>query len=191
MKCIFGLDDVSLVDEDGSPAGQKEFLCWNCPFLDPLDHGSGRIGTVSETSKLFVFLLSRGIRTIAFCKVRKMCDVLLRAIRAELRQQGLDDLIMKVMSYRGGYVAQDRRRIEHAMFSGDLLGIVATTALELGVDIGSLGKLPSHWILTKLDAVLIVGFPYTMSALVIFPLRIPLILSASKADVLDGERRIL
>jgi len=70
-----------------------------------------------------------------------MCDILLRAIRAELRQQGLDNFVAKVMSYRGGYIAQERRKIEQAMFSGDLLGIIATTALELGVDIGTLGSL--------------------------------------------------
>ena len=141
METIFGLDNVSLVDEDGSPAGRKHFVCWNCPFVDPLDPGSGRVSAVSETSKIFVFLMSRGVRTIAFCKVRKMCDILLRAIRAELRQQGLDNFVAKVMSYRGGYIAQERRKIEQAMFSGDLLGIIATTALELGVDIGTLGSL--------------------------------------------------
>jgi DEAD/DEAH box helicase domain-containing protein len=153
MKAIFALDNVSLTDEDGSPAGKKEFLCWNCPLIDPIDRGSGRLSIISETSRLLVFLIQRGVRTIAFCKVRKICDVLLRAVRAELRQQGLGDLSNKVMSYRGGYTAQDRRKIEQAMFNGDLLGIIATTALELGVDIGSL------------DAVLIVGFPYTISAL--------------------------
>jgi DEAD/DEAH box helicase domain-containing protein len=120
-----------------------------------------------------------------------MCDVLLRAIRTELRQQGLDNLTMKVMSYRGGYVAQDRRKIEHSMFDGDLLGIVATTALELGVDIGSLGILPSQKVLTELDAVLIVGFPYTMSAFVTPPaLLIVLTRSASRAGELDDEKRI-
>jgi DEAD/DEAH box helicase domain-containing protein len=139
MKVIFGLKEVTLIDQDGSPAGRKEFLCWNCPLVDPIDRGSGRASTISETSRLFVFLMRRGIRTIAFCKVRKVCDVLLRAVRAELRLQKLDDLTSKVMSYRGGYTAQDRRKIEHAMFNGDLLGIIATTALELGVDIGSLG----------------------------------------------------
>jgi DEAD/DEAH box helicase domain-containing protein len=140
MKIMFGLDDVSLVDEDGSPAGRKEFLCWNCPLVDPIDRGSGRLSTISETSRLFAYLMQRGIRTIAFCKVRKICDVLLRAIRAELRLQRLEELTAKVMSYRGGYTAQDRRKIEHAMFNGELLGIIATNALELGVDIGSLGK---------------------------------------------------
>ena len=139
MKAVFGLDEVSLIDNDGSPAGRKEFVCWNSPLVDPNDRGSGRLSTISETSRLFVFLMQRGIRTIAFCKVRKMCDILLRAIRAELRVQRLEEMTSKVMSYRGGYTAQDRRKIEHAMFSGDLLGIIATNALELGVDIGSLG----------------------------------------------------
>jgi len=145
MKAVFGLDDVTLTDEDGSPAGKKEFLCWNCPLVDPMDRGSGRLSTISETSRLLVFLIKRGIRTIAFCKVRKICDVLLRAVRTDLRQQQLEDLSSKVMSYRGGYTAQDRRKIEHAMFNGDLLGIIATTALELGVDIGSLGIPPSSF----------------------------------------------
>jgi len=144
MEAVFGLDQVMLTEDDGSPAGRKEFLCWNCPLVDPLDRGSGRHSTISETSRLLVFLIKRGVRTIAFCKVRKICDVLLRAVRAELRQQQLEDLTGKVMSYRGGYTAQDRRKIEHAMFNGDLLGIIATTALELGVDIGSLGKFRFH-----------------------------------------------
>ena len=140
MKAIFGLDDISLTDKDGSPTGRKEFLCWNCPFVDPIDRGSGRVSTISETSRLLVFLIKQGVRTIAFCKVRRLCDILLRAVRAELRQQKLDDFTTKVMSYRGGYTAQDRRKIEQAMFNGNLSGIIATNALELGVDIGSLGN---------------------------------------------------
>jgi DEAD/DEAH box helicase domain-containing protein len=84
--------------------------------------------------------MQRGVRCIAFCKVRKICDVLLRAVRAELKFQNLEELSAKVMSYRGGYTSQDRRKIEQSMFNGDLLGIIATTALELGVDIGSLGE---------------------------------------------------
>jgi DEAD/DEAH box helicase domain-containing protein len=165
MKAIFGLDNVRLVEDDGSPTGRKEFLCWNCPLVDSLDPGSGRVGTISETSRLLVTLIRRGVRTIAFCKVRKICDLLLRAVRGELRFQQLEELTNKVMSYRGGYTAQDRRQIEQAMFNGDLLGIVATNALELGVDIGSLGMSLAVLFIDS-DAVLIVGFPYTISALV-------------------------
>ena len=111
--------------------------------MDPADRGSGRLSTLNETSRLLVFLMQKGVRCIAFCKVRKICDVLLRAVRAELKLQNLDELTSKVMSYRGGYTAQDRRKIEQSMFNGDLLGIIATTALELGVDIGSLGEFVS------------------------------------------------
>jgi DEAD/DEAH box helicase domain-containing protein len=144
MKAIFGLDDVSLTDEDGSPTGKKEFLCWNCPLIDPSDRGSGRLSPINETSRMLVYLIKRGVRTIVFCKVRKLCDILLRAVRTELRHQNLEEFTTRVMSYRGGYTAQDRRKIEEAMFNGDLLGIIATTALELGVDIGSLGSSPAH-----------------------------------------------
>jgi DEAD/DEAH box helicase domain-containing protein len=145
MESIFGLDNVCLTDKDGSPAGKKEFLCWNCPLVDPVDRGSGRLSAISETSRLLVFLMQKQVRCIAFCRVRKTCDVLLRAVRAELKLQNLERLSSKVMSYRGGYTAQDRRKIEQSMFNGELLGIIATTALELGVDIGSLGRFkPCH-----------------------------------------------
>ena len=151
MTAIFGLDHVSLTDQDGSPSGRKEFLCWNCPLVDPSDRGSGRLSAISETSRLLVFLMKRGVRTIAFCKVRKVCDLLLRAVRAELRLQRLEDLTTKVMSYRGGYTAPDRRKIEQSMFNGDLLGIIATTALELGIDIGSLGTPDAHFLVRVTD----------------------------------------
>jgi len=142
MKAVFGLNDVELVCQDGSPMGRKEFLCWNCPLLDPSIKESRRVSPISETSRLLVFLIKRKVRTICFCKVRKSCDLLLREVRAELRQQQIEELSEKIMSYRGGYTAQDRRKIEQAMFNGDLLGIIATNALELGVDIGSLGSSP-------------------------------------------------
>jgi DEAD/DEAH box helicase domain-containing protein len=177
MKAIFGLNDVTLIDEDGSPAGKKEFILWNAPLVDPDDRGAGRTSTISETSKLLVFLINLGIRTIAFCKIRKLCDILLRSVRAELRAQQLEHLSDKVMSYRGGYTAQDRRKIEQAMFNGDLLGIIATSALELGVDIGTL------------DAVLIVGFPYTIAAMVP-SLLVGINSSANKVVAQDDGKRI-
>lgn len=95
----------------------------------------------------------------------------MKQVRADLMTEGRNDMASRVMSYRSGYSAQvdhirfnierahskhhqDRRTIEQKMFKGELLGIVATTALELGIDIGSL------------DAVITVGFPYTLSGLV-------------------------
>ncbi|GAA5888384.1 hypothetical protein JCM6882_008599 [Rhodosporidiobolus microsporus] len=153
MRTIFGIDDIVLVDEDGSPCGQKEYLVWNPPHIDDLDPKQGRVSTINETSRIFRFLMARGIRTIVFCRVRQQCEILMKQVRQDLMLDGRSDMASRVMSYRSGYSPQDRRRIEQEMFSGQLLGVIATTALELGIDIGSL------------DAVVTVGFPYTLPGL--------------------------
>ena len=153
MKTIFGVERVRLTDFDGSPSGRKEFVCWNTPFKDPGDSTSGRGNTFAETARLFCQLILRGVRVICFVRVRMQCEVLLGAVKAEFAALERPECIPLVMGYRGGYNAQDRRRIESEMFGGKLMGIIATTALELGVDIGSL------------DCVISMGFPYTIANL--------------------------
>ncbi|KAF4340348.1 DEAD DEAH box helicase [Fusarium beomiforme] len=153
FKTIFGIENVQLIDYDGSPSGRKEFLCWNTPYKDPGDPASGRGSTKFECARLFCALMLRGVRIIAFCRVRAQCELLVSAIKQELENLGRPECTNLVMGYRGGYTAQDRRRIETEMFQGQLLGIVATTALELGIDIGSL------------DCVMTWGFPYTIANL--------------------------
>ena len=153
MRTIFGIERVQLTDFDGSPSGRKEFLCWNTPFKDPGDPSSGRGDAMAETARLFCQLILRGVRVIAFCRVRKQCEVLITAVRNEATLLERTDLVARVMGYRGGYSPQDRRKIEKEMFEGKLMGIIATSALELGIDIGSL------------DAVITVGFPYTIANL--------------------------
>ncbi|KAI9824091.1 MAG: hypothetical protein M1832_002160 [Thelocarpon impressellum] len=153
MKTIFGVDDLRLTDFDGSPSGRKEFVCWNTPFKDPEDPTSGRGNTMVEAAKLFCQLVLRGVRVIVFCRIRMGCEVMIGAVKSELGVLERPEAMARVMGYRGGYTPQDRRRIEREMFEGKLVGIVATNALELGVDIGSL------------DAVITVGFPYTISNL--------------------------
>ena len=153
MRTIFGVEGAKLTDFDGSPSGRKEFLCWNTPYRDPEDPSSGRGDAMAETARLFCELILRGTRVIAFCRVRKQCEILITAVRNYGKSIDRIDLGARVMGYRGGYSAQDRRKIESEMFTGKLMGIVATTALELGVDIGSL------------DAVITVGFPYTIANL--------------------------
>ena len=153
MKTIFGVDKIKLTDFDGSPSGRKEFLCWNTPFKDPKDPTSGRADCMAESARLFCQLILRGVRVIAFCRVRKQCEALITAVRNEAATLERPDLAARMMGYRGGYSPQDRRKIEKEMFEGKLMGIIATTALELGVDIGSL------------DAVITVGFPYTIANL--------------------------
>ncbi|KAM5348485.1 hypothetical protein ACJ41O_008309 [Fusarium nematophilum] len=153
FKTIFGIENVRLIDYDGSPSGRKEFLCWNTPYKDPGDPASGRGSAKFECARLFCALMLRGVRIIAFCRVRAQCEVLVSAIKQELESLNRPECINLVMGYRGGYTAQDRRRIESEMFQGKLLGIAATTALELGIDIGSL------------DCVMTWGFPYTIANL--------------------------
>jgi DEAD/DEAH box helicase domain-containing protein len=153
FKTIFGIENVRLTDFDGSPSGRKEFLCWNTPYKDPGDPASGRGDTMAEAARLFCQLILRGVRVIAFCRIRRGCEALVGAVKHELTALERSEVMARVMGYRGGYTPQDRRRIESEMFEGKLMGIVATTALELGVDIGSL------------DAVITVGFPYTIANL--------------------------
>jgi DEAD/DEAH box helicase domain-containing protein len=153
FKTIFGIEKCRMTDFDGSPSGRKEFLCWNTPFKDPGDSASGRGDTMAEAARLFCQLILRGVRVIAFCRIRRGCEALVGAVKQELAGLERPEVMARVMGYRGGYTPQDRRRIESEMFEGKLMGIVATTALELGVDIGSL------------DAVITVGFPYTIANL--------------------------
>ncbi|KAI1188219.1 hypothetical protein F5B17DRAFT_396458 [Nemania serpens] len=153
FKTIFGIDDVRLIDFDGSPSGRKEFLCWNTPYKDPGDPSSGRGSALAECARLFCQLILRGVRVITFCRVRKQCEELITAARSEFESLGRSECAARVMGYRGGYTPQDRRRIESEMFEGKLMGIIATTALELGVDIGTL------------DCVISLGFPYTIANL--------------------------
>ncbi|KAF1797843.1 P-loop containing nucleoside triphosphate hydrolase protein [Mucor lusitanicus] len=153
MKAIFGIDNVKLIDVDGAPHGKKEFIVWNPSLHTPLDEHSERRGAIAEGADILEYLLENNVRTIAFCKVRKSCELLMKQLRENLQRKQRKDIMNKVMSYRGGYTAENRRKIESQMFSGELLGIIATNALELGVDIGSL------------DAVLMIGVPWSISAL--------------------------
>lgn len=153
FRTIFGIEGVRLVDFDGSPSGRKEFLCWNTPYKDPGDPSSGRGDSFAETAKLFCQLILRGIRVITFCRIRRYCEILTTAIKSELASLNRSEVMNRVMAYRGGYTPQDRRKIEKEMFEGKLVGIIGTSALELGVDIGSLDAVISH------------GFPYTIANL--------------------------
>ncbi|KAG9001135.1 hypothetical protein FRB90_011666 [Tulasnella sp. 427] len=153
MRSIFGVEDLEVVTEDGSPSGRKDFLVWSPPLVDQLKANGQRVSSLMEACTLFKFLLTKGVKTILFCKIRKTCELAMKTIRAQLATDGRADLLERVRAYRGGYSQQDRREIEKQAFSGKLLGIVATNALELGINIGSL------------DAVVMLGFPFSVASL--------------------------
>ena len=142
-------DDVAIVDEDGAPRGPRTLIFWNPPLLST--ESGARTSTNVETTTLFAELVSRGIRTLAFTKARKIAELLLRYARTRLNghERRLGN---QIASYRAGYSPEDRRAIERRLFSGELLGVVSTNALELGVDIGGL------------DATILNGYPGTVAS---------------------------
>ncbi|KAI8878373.1 P-loop containing nucleoside triphosphate hydrolase protein [Backusella circina FSU 941] len=153
METLCGINNVKLIEEDGAPCGKKEFIVWNPPLINPSDARQGRKHSVTEGAEILEYFVKNNIRTIVFCKVRKTCELVLKQLRENLQQKQQQELLNKIMTYRGGYTPQDRRRIESQLFNGDLIAVIATNALELGVDIGSL------------DAVIMVGVPWSISSL--------------------------
>lgn len=128
--------------DDGSPCGQRSLIGW-CP-----DSSNGSM--IGDTSKIIIELVKMKVRTIVFCSVRKTVELVMKDVRLKLKHE--PELIKTIMSYRGGYSAKDRRKIENKMFNGSLNCIVATNALEVGIDIGGL------------DVVLMCGFPVSLSS---------------------------
>lgn len=153
MNAIFGVEveDIVHIHEDGSPSGQKHMVVWNPPYINSADLSAGRENFIAETAKILVQLVLNNVRTIAFCYVRRVCELLMKEVRNRFLEINQPDLVSQVMSYRGGYSASDRRQIEQEMFHGNLSAIISTNALELGIDIGGL------------DSVLMCGFPLSLS----------------------------
>ena len=135
------------VTEDASPRGQKLFVLWNPPLVD--EELGLRRSAVTETSWLFERLIESETRTIAFCRTRRAAELV-----AEFARRALPGALKRrVKAYRAGYLAEERRELERALAGGELLGVAATTALELGIDVGSL------------DAALLAGYPGTRASM--------------------------
>ncbi|MDP6347789.1 MAG: DEAD/DEAH box helicase, partial [Dehalococcoidia bacterium] len=139
-----------VVTEDGSPSGGKDFVLWNPPRLP-----GGRVGRRSaniEAATILTELLRHGVRTLTFARTRKLTELIYLYCRDALRGQGYNDLSQRLRPYRAGYLPEVRREIESQLFQGELLGVVATTALELGIDIGTL------------DATVLTGYPGSIAS---------------------------
>ncbi|HEY0868396.1 MAG TPA: DEAD/DEAH box helicase [Fimbriimonas sp.] len=136
-----------LIDEDGSPSGKRTFVFWNPP---PIGAGE-RLSANVATSEIVASLVESGTRTLAFSRARISAELVLRYTRRRVKEAGLIPQ-NSVESYRAGYTVKERRQIEKALFKGDLLGLSATNAMELGVDVGAL------------DAVVMNGYPGTASS---------------------------
>ncbi len=126
--------DVAVITESGAPQSARHFV-----FFDPHDSAS------YAASQLLEAAVKRGLRTIVYTQSRKMTELV--SVWTQGRLNGLRD---KLTSYRAGYLPEERREIEAKLSSGELLGVVSTSALELGIDIG------------ELDLCILVGYPGTI-----------------------------
>ncbi|MBA0616911.1 hypothetical protein Godav_026397 [Gossypium davidsonii] len=169
---LANLSTLELIEKDGSPSSEKFFVLWNpvLPLrtvglfaniveLDKSEFGiDGRnasdksLSSISEVSHLFAEMVQHGLRCIAFCKSRKLCELVLCYTR-EILEEVAPHLVNSICAYRAGYVSEDRRRIESEFFGGKLCGIAATNALELGIDVG------------HIDVTLHLGFPGSIASL--------------------------
>src|SRR4051794_2413751 len=140
-----------LVDSDGAPRARRRIGMWNPPVVDP--KSMTRRSVLSETAELLADLVSEGVRTICFLRSRRGIELIQRFARMRLEELGRPQLAERIAPYRAGYTPQQRREIEARLTGGELLAVVATDALELGIDIG------------YLDAAICVTFPGTVASL--------------------------
>jgi DEAD/DEAH box helicase domain-containing protein len=142
-------ESVAEVSENGAPRGDKLFLCYNPPVVNA-ELGI-RAPYLGEAARLAVRFLQARIPTIVFAQSRLATEVLLGAIKGGVADRTGDAGIVR--GYRGGYLPGRRRAVEQGLRAGDVLGVVSTNALELGVDIG------------HLDVAVLAGYPGTIASL--------------------------
>jgi DEAD/DEAH box helicase domain-containing protein len=146
---------VTAVTDDGSPRGATVFGLWEPPLTAlrgeqdaPIRRSAG-----AEAGRLLADLVVEGARTLAFVRSRRGAEQTAMTAQRLLGEAGLADLVPRVAAYRAGYLPEERRALEAALTKGDLLGVAATNALELGLDVSGL------------DAVVLAGFPGTLASL--------------------------
>jgi DEAD/DEAH box helicase domain-containing protein len=147
---LTGLDDIGLIDGDGSPTPRRQIAMWNPPLVD--EAIGARRSALGEAAELLARLVRDGARCICFMKSRKGVELLARMVCEDLARTDAD-LAKRVAPYRAGYTPQQRRDLEARLVSGELRAVITTDALELGIDIG------------ELDAAVVVTFPGTVASL--------------------------
>jgi DEAD/DEAH box helicase domain-containing protein len=137
--------DFTVIGDDGSPKAERTIALWNPELID--EELGQRASALADASKLMADLVERGLRTLVFAKSRRAAELIHKFTADRLGDAS------RLSPYRAGYTPAQRREIEQRLFAGELLGVSATNALELGIDVGSL------------DAVISVGFPGTVASL--------------------------
>jgi DEAD/DEAH box helicase domain-containing protein len=139
--------DFTVVEDDAAPRAERTIALWNPPLLDT--ELGVRASALGEASRLMAELVERGLRTLCFAKSRKAAELIHRFTLDRLGKE----YRTRLSPYRAGYTPAQRREIEQRLAAGELLGVAATDALELGIDIG------------LLDCVISTGFPGTVASL--------------------------
>jgi len=137
------------ISTSGAPAGPRSFLALNPQVVDAA-RGIRR-SAIETAARLTADLVGHGVVSLLFCQTRQGVEIALHYLRERLARSGSDP--GRVRGYRGGYLPSLRREIESALRGGELDAVVATNALELGIDVG------------ELDAVVLAGYPGTIAAL--------------------------
>jgi len=138
-----------VVASDGSPYGGKDFVFWDPPIID--EARSVRRSANSEAASLFAELVNGNIRSLVFARTRRLTELIYNYTRKRLAETS-PARARKIKAYRAGYLPEERRQIEKELFGGKLTGVVATTALELGIDIGDL------------EATVLAGYPGSIAS---------------------------
>ena len=138
---------VSVVDRNGAPASEKHFVFYNPPPLS--SDGSVRQSAVDAASRLASKFIAGGVQTIVFARSRMAVELLVQYLRDAYKDRFGKD---KIQGYRGGYLPNERRAIEKGLRQGEVLGVAATNALELGIDIGNL------------ECAILAGYPGTIAS---------------------------
>jgi DEAD/DEAH box helicase domain-containing protein len=147
LAAALGGIEATVVDHDAAPRAERTIALWNPELLDA-ELGL-RASPLGEASRLMAALVSRGLRTICFAKSRKAAELI-----HKFTVDRVDTTTgARLAPYRAGYTPAQRREIERRLVEGELLGVSATDALELGIDIG------------LLDCAISVGFPGTIASL--------------------------
>ncbi|MDI7268869.1 MAG: DEAD/DEAH box helicase [Myxococcota bacterium] len=142
-------EPVEWISRSGAPRGARHLLVYNPPVIDP--KLGIRASYLRSAYRLAADLLERDVQSLVFARTRNGVELILRYLQDRARRGGLDP--ERIAGYRGGYLPNLRRDIERGLRDGTLRCVVATNALELGIDVGAL------------DAVILAGYPGTVAGL--------------------------
>ena len=141
---------VALVDDDGSSRGERHFLIYNPPIVN--ESLGLRASTLLESVRLSKDVLSAGVQSVVFARSRRSVEIILTYLQGNRGKKADNSDHSLVRGYRSGYLPSQRREIEQGLRDGSVKTVVATNALELGIDIGGLG------------AAILVGYPGTVAS---------------------------